>query len=205
MVLLLKCTMKHAIICYIIKHGKEGVTIESIYNICIAIGLIIPCICLVIDFIGNAFEFSDFDLDLHMGAGDIEISILPTSFMSLCALILVFGGAGRLLMNRLSTPLCIVISLVFGYIAAFIIQNMIKKLKSIKHEACHNEEILTLVGTVVNTILPNQLGTVSFDVKAGKITYVAKTDPDLCIKQGSRVVPLRFEDKILLVLPFEDE
>ncbi len=174
----------------------------TIFHIALAVGIILP----IISLIGNAL-FSVFDnvLDaFHLGLcpGDMTIGFLPVSAPSIYGGLIVFGGVGKaLLLYGASDLLALILSIVWGYVVAVVIQTFLNKLRNHKALALTSDSVLTCEkGKVVNAILPHRLGKVSFEIDGQLISFIAKAEnPEDKIAQNSQVEPIGFENKILVV------
>ena len=171
----------------------------TVFTIALAVGIILP----IVSIIGNAL-FSAFDnvVDaLHLGLcpGDMAVGLLPVSAPAIYGGLIVFGGLGRALL--LSQTLTLVLSIVWGYIIAVIIQTFINKLRNHKAFALSSDSVLDCEkGKVVNAILPHRLGKVSFLIDDQLISFIAKAEnPENKIPQDKEVEPVGFENKILVV------
>ncbi|HHV09041.1 MAG TPA: hypothetical protein GXX75_02030 [Clostridiales bacterium] len=147
------------------------------------------------------------DGDPGQGIGDmIAIGLLPTSSMALSALVVVFGAIGSILTYKgTGSIITFIAAIVFGYIAAVIVQSLIKTLKRIQvdNTGVDEKELLLYDGTVVDTILPGQLGTVSFvTLKNIRVSYPAKcADEELRLPAGRTVKVIEIKNGIFIVEP----
>ncbi len=145
--------------------------------------------------------------DPGQGIGDmIAIGLLPTSSMALSALAVVFGAIGSILTYKgTGNIITFIAAIVFGYVAAVIVQSLIKTLKRIQvdNTGVDEKELLLYEGTVVDTILPGQLGTVSFvTLKNIRVSYPAKcADEQLRLPTGRTVKVLEIKNGIFIVEP----
>ncbi len=143
------------------------------------------------------------EFDTGMG---LSIGFLPTSLMSLSALAITFGAVGSVMtMLGRGNILTLVVAAITGYIAAVIVQTIIKTLKKIqkRHYGINENELLMYDGKVVDTILPGQLGTVSFNtLKDVHVSYPARcTDGQLKLETGRLVKALEVNNGIFTVEP----
>ncbi len=144
-------------------------------------------------------------LELDTGAG-LSIGLLPTSLMSLSALAIIFGAVGSVMtMSGRGNILTFVVAAITGYIAAVIVQTIIKTLKKIqkRHYGINENELLMYDGKVVDTILPGQLGTVSFTtLKDVHVSYPARcTDGLIKLETGRLVKAIEVNNGIFTVEP----
>lgn len=180
---------------------------QTVYLTCVIVGVAVPIFSLIMGLIGDVFSavgdiVAHFDVHAGFGGG-FELSVLPTSLMSLSAGVLLFGGTGYLLGF---SPLCSVpiaifgIALAVGYLMSILIQNaVINRLRRIESPAHKNEDIFGMEGKVVDSIIEEGFGVVSFSTSAGKVTYPAKAEDGHRIGQGAAVIPVAFDKKILIV------
>ncbi len=144
--------------------------------------------------------------DLSADVGSFAIGFLPTSLMSLSALALIFGAVGAVMTltdkGRIVTFAAAAVS---GYIASVAVQTIIKTLKNIqkRNYGINENELLMYDGKVIDTILPGQLGTVSFHtLKDVHVSYPARcADPGLKLTAGRIVKATELKDGVFLVEP----
>lgn len=117
----------------------RGRSVKIIYTTCLWLGLIFGVIHLLFHFLGEIsdsissfFDWDFFDIDI---GDDFELCLLPLSFNSVGAGLLVFGGVGSLLDQSLSATATLILSLVCGYITAVLIQSLIRRLKKFSAES----------------------------------------------------------------------
>jgi hypothetical protein len=144
-------------------------------------------------------------LDLDTGSG-LSIGLLPTSLMSLSALAIIFGAVGSVMtMTGRGNILTFVVAAITGYIAAVMVQTIIKTLKKIqkRNYGINENELLMYDGKVVDTILPGQLGTVSFHtLKEVHVSYPARcANVQLRLETGRLVKALEVNNGIFTVEP----
>ena len=126
--------------------------------------------------------------------------------MSLSALAITFGAVGSVMtMTGRGSILTFVVAAITGYIAAVIVQTIIKTLKKIqkRNYGINENELLMYDGKVVDTILPGQLGTVSFTtLKDVHVSYPARcADEMLKLETGRLVKALEVNNGIFTVEP----
>ena len=156
----------------------------------------------------------DADVGIDLAADSPEIDaglalsfgLFPTSLMSLSALAITFGAVGSVmtLLGR-GNILTFVVAAITGYIMAVIVQTIIKTLKKIqkRNYGINENELLMYDGKVVDTILPGQLGTVSFyTLKDVHVSYPARcSDQQLKLEAGRPVKALEINNGIFTVEP----
>ncbi len=140
------------------------------------------------------------------GESLLAISLLPTSLLSLSALAIIFGAIGALMtMGNRNKILTFVLAAVFGYLASVIIQSIIKTLKKIqtRSSGINENELLLYDGRIVDTILPGQMGTVSFmTLKNVLVSYPAKCeDSNLKLEVGRIVRVKEYSNGVFIVEP----
>ena len=136
----------------------------------------------------------------------LSIGLLPTSLMSLSALAITFGAVGSVmtLVGR-GDIITFLVAAITGYIAAVIVQTIIKTLKRIqtRNYGINENELLMYDGKVVDTILPGQLGTVSFHtLKDVHVSYPARcANQGIKLETGKIVKALEVNNGIFTVEP----
>jgi hypothetical protein len=161
---------------------------------------------------------ADTDLTMESGPGSpvlgseletgsiLSIGLLPTSLMSLSALAITFGAVGSV-MTLLGSGniLTLVVAAITGYFAAVVVQTIIKTLKRVqtRNYGINENELLMYDGKVVDTILPGQLGTVSFNTLNNvHVSYPARcSDKQLRLETGRLVKALEVTNGIVIVEP----
>jgi hypothetical protein len=150
---------------------------------------------------------TDLGTHSHIGADThtmFSIGLIPTSLMSLSALAVTFGAVGGLLTySGKGTVITLAAAIVVGYVASVFVQTLIKTLKKAQTNSygIDEKELLLYDGKVVDTILPGQLGTVSFTtLKNVMVSYPAKcVDESLRIQTGKIVKVIEFREGIVFV------
>ena len=98
-----------------------------------------------------------------------------------------------------------IVALFTGYIASVIVQTIVKTLKKIqkRNYGIDENELLLYDGKVVDTILPGQLGTVSFTtLKDILVSYPARcSDEGLKLETGKIVKAKEIKNGIFIVEP----
>lgn len=140
------------------------------------------------------------------GGGFISIGFFPTSLMALSALAIVFGAVGSILIYfKTGKLLSFVLSLVAGYLASVVVQTIVKSLKKVqtRYYGISETELLMYDGKVVDTILPGQLGSVSFTtLKNISVSYPARClDQSLKLSTGKIVKLTELREGIAIVEP----
>ncbi len=203
----------------------------TIYLCFLAGGAVLPFLSVLFGSLSNGTDVdvdtdldidADFEVDTDLDTGSaldsavdspeldpgsvLSIGLLPTSLMSLSALAITFGAVGSVmtLLGR-GSILTIVVAAITGYIAAVIVQTIIKTLKRIqkRNYGINENELLMYDGKVVDTILPGQLGTVSFNtLKDVHVSYPARcADGLLKLETGRLVKALEVNNGIFTVEP----
>jgi hypothetical protein len=136
----------------------------------------------------------------------LAIGLLPTSAMALSTLAIVFGAVGSIMTYKGVTGIItLIVSALTGYAAAVIVQSFIRTLKKIQvnNTGVDEQELLLYEGTVVETILPGQLGTVSFlTLKNIRVSYPARcADEELRLSTGRVVRVIEKQNGIFIVEP----
>lgn len=186
----------------------------TFYLCFLAGGVVLPLLNTVLGFFSDGIDSdTDVDIDTEVG-GDIQsatdadmdidtdvgfdgepilaLSLLPTSLLSLSGLAIIFGATGALMtIGNWSKILTFILASIFGYLASVIIQTIIKTLKRIqtRSSVINENELLLYDGKIVDTILPGQLGTVSFlTLKNVLVSYPAKCDDSSLKLEPGRIV-----------------
>lgn len=155
----------------------------------------------------DAGEGIETDTDLDIGSDSVlSIGLLPASLMALSALALAFGAVGAVMTSTGKGKVITLIAALFvGYIASVIVQSLIKTLKRLQTRSygINENELLLYDGKVVDTILPGQLGTVSFvTLKGIRVSYPARCeDPELKLEAGKIVKALDYKEGVFIVIP----
>ncbi len=152
---------------------------------------------------GSPETLLDAGSDLH---SVLSFGLLPTSFWSLSSLAITFGAVGSVMtLNGKSRVITLIIAIVTGYLASVVIQTLIKTLKKVQTRSygINENELLLYDGKIIETILPGQLGTVSFVTLTDvRVSYPARCiDKDLRLETGRIVKAIEFKDGIFLVEP----
>lgn len=143
------------------------------------------------------------DIDSHLDSG-LAIGLIPTSFIALSALSLVFGTVGELMtIGNKGKILTLVVALVSGYLASVIVQSTIKTLKrlQVRNYGVKENEVLAYDGTIIDTILPGAIGSVSFTTLKGvMVSFPARcVDKEAKVQAGKVVVVKELVDGICYV------
>ena len=169
----------------------------NVYIVCMILGLAFPIISLVFNVFDAAFDvaFDGLDLDL----GDFDICFLPLSFNAICLAAVVFGGVGLLFPNKTAFYRNTVAAFA-AYIAAVLIQSLIKYLKSHSMDA---DELGVIVGKtclVSNRIPEGGYGAVVYK-EEGKadISIPAKGVDGEGFEQNETVVIERIDEHVAIV------
>lgn len=134
------------------------------------------------------------------------IGFLPTSLMALSALAITFGAVGSImLLSGKEKLITFVVSAITGYIASVVVQSIIKTLKKLqtRNYGINENELLMYEGKVIDTILPGQLGTVSFTtLKDVHVSYPARcADSSFRLAPGRVVKVLEIKNGVVIVEP----
>jgi hypothetical protein len=145
--------------------------------------------------------------DMMKGADSmLTIGLVPTSLLSLSALAIIFGAVGAFLtIAQKGKLLTLLLAAVFGYLASVIVQTLIKSLRKIQtnNSGVNENELLLYDGKIIDTVLPGQMGSVSFvTLKGERISYPAQCeDRSITLKTGRIVRAKEFKDGIFIVEP----
>lgn len=131
---------------------------QNIYIVCMIIGIALPLLSLVFDFLDSAFDFLALEF-LDLDLGDFTISFLPLSMNSLCMASLAFGTVS-LLLSELDIVKRHIIAGVIAYILAVFIQSIINYLKKNSMDADMIDSILERKCFVCNKIKSNGFGSI---------------------------------------------
>lgn len=155
----------------------------------------------------------DSDIDIDPGAGIapeidtmISVGLFPTSLMSVSALAITFGAVGGIMtLTGAGKIITFVASVLAGYLASVVVQTIIKSLRKAqtRSNGINENELLLYEGMVVDTILPGQLGSVSFvTLKNVRVTYPAKCVlEDSRLETGRAVKALEIKNGVFIVEP----
>lgn len=159
---------------------------------------------------------TDLDLDTDTTIADINtpadtdsilsFGLIPTSLMSVSSLAITLGAVGGVMtLAGAGKIITFVVSVLAGYLASVAVQTIIKSLKKAqtRSNGINENELLLYDGTVVDTILPGQLGSVSFvTLKNVRVTYPAKCVlKDLRLETGRVVKAVEIKNGVFLVEP----
>ncbi len=146
-----------------------------------------------------------FQLQADTGSG-IDLGLYPTSLMSLSALALIFGAVGGIMtLTGKGKVLTFVTAVIVGYVASVIVQTIIKSLKKIqtRNYGINENDLLMYDGTVIDTILPGQLGSVSFvTLQNVRVSYPARCDNrEIKLETGRSVRVKEIQHGVFIVEP----
>lgn len=162
---------------------------------------------------------TDLDVDTEIGSGSgvdmgtgadsggfISIGLFPSSLMSLSALAITFGAVGAIRSyGEKGIIVTLVIALIAGYVASVIVQSLIKTLRKVqkRNNSSSENEIVLYDGKVIDTILPGQLGTVSFlTLNNILVSYPAKCkDEKLKLETGRIVKAIELMNGVIIIEP----
>lgn len=173
---------------------------KDVYTVCLIIGVLLPIIALVFNFLDFAFDFitlEAFDIDF-LG---FDICFLPLSALSLCSALIMFGTLGLMLKSISIVPRNIIAG-ISAYILAVIIQSLIRYLKKHTVEADDDSSISSRNCFVVNRIPKDGYGSIvcKADGKSDKM-FVAISKDNCDITQDTEVVVYKIENNIAVVFP----
>lgn len=200
----------------------------TMYLCFLAGGAVMPIISVIFGAFGNGTDV-DVDTDMDVSAGtDVEIGsaadagtdldfeagtdtmfslgLLPTSLMSLSALAITFGAVGGVMTyGNKGKIITFIIAAISGYIASVFVQTIIKTLKKAQQvsNVVDEKELVLYDGKVIDTILPGQLGSISFTtLKNVMVSYPAKcSDESLKLETGKIVRVQEIKNGIFIVVP----
>ncbi len=152
---------------------------------------------------------SDLDTDMNEASGTdslVSIALLPTSLSSISAMAITFGAFGTVMTlsnhRSLST---FILALLLGYLVSVMVQTIIKSLKKIqsRNTGVDENELLLYDGKIIDTILPGQLGTVSFvTLNNTLVSYPARCDDNSMKLTAGRTVKVKeFKNGVFIVEP----
>lgn len=154
---------------------------------------------------------ADIDTDLDIGSeldfgSAFSIALYPTSLMSLATLAIIFGAVGAVMtLTGKGAIFAFVLAVILGYLASIAVQSILKTLKKLqtRNSAFNERELMLYDGTVVDTILPGQIGSVSFvSLSNIRVNYPAKcSDDSLRLVTGKAVKVKEIKDGIIIVEP----
>jgi hypothetical protein len=135
-------------------------------------------------------------IDLHPGTDSlISIGFFPTSLMSVSSLAITFGAVGSIMtFTDKGRVITFVIAVITGYISSVVVQSIIKSLKKAqtRSSGVDENELLLYDGTVIDTVLPGQLGSVSFvTLQNVRVSYPAKCSDETLRLETGRIVKVK--------------
>lgn len=136
----------------------------------------------------------------------VTLGLLPTSLMSVSSLAITFGAVGSIMtFTGKGRVITFVIAVIAGYFASVIVQSIIKSLKKAqtRSSGIDENELMLYDGTIIDTVLPGQLGSVSFvTLKDLRVSYPAKcTDAALRLETGRIVKVKEIQNGVFIVEP----
>lgn len=182
---------------------------EKVFLVCCVIGCIFPLITLIFsgiaDAVDGAFDFLDFDMDVGFEIGDTTICLLPLSINSICTGLLIYGLLGTFLYRGDNLWAVNLVGIGFAYLAAVVVQTMIRKLRKVEHTTYSKEQLLLFDAKVINTIIEGGFGAISVSTYDGITTnYPAKAEnPKQKIPQNTIVTIVEFQENLAIVKPKE--
>lgn len=200
----------------------------TMYLCFLAGGAVLPILSAVFGFFGDGADAdigagdgmdtgidldADLDVDLDSNFGietefgtAFSLGLLPTSLMAISTLAIIFGAVGAILTySGKGTLITLTIAAISGYAASVVIQTIVKTLKRLQTRSygLDENELLLYDGKVVDTILPGQLGSVSFTTLNNvKVSYPARcTDQDQRLETGRVVRVKEIKNGVFIVEP----
>lgn len=190
----------------------------TIYLCFLAGGAVLPFVSFLLGTLGDGMDANihsdvhvDTDVDMHTDINvgtDVgtmfSIGLFPSSLMSISALAITFGAVGGIMSySGKGKVITFVAAIIAGYLASIIVQSIIKTLKKVQKNSygIDENELLLYDGKVVDTILPGQLGTVSFmTLKNVLVSYPARCDDDsVRLETGKIVKAIELKNGIFIV------
>lgn len=156
--------------------------------------------------VGDSFPVGH-QVSLEAGSESfVTLGLLPTSLLSISALAITFGASGALMTyGKAGKFLTFLVSLLIGYFFSVVIQSILKSLKKVQkmNSGIDEKELLLYDGTVIDTILPGQMGTVRFTtLKDVSVSYPAICDDkDIKLVSGKIVKVKEFKNGVFIVEP----
>ena len=170
----------------------------NIYWICMILGLAFPIISLVFNVFDFAFDAIAVDF-LDLDVGDFDICFLPLSFNAICMAAITFGGVGLLLQNEPPMQRNIIAG-ILGYVAAVVIQSIIKYLKKHSTDAKYIDKILGKECIISNRVPEHGYGAIVYKEEGqADISMPAKSEDSLVYEQGTRVLVVDVKDQVAIV------
>ena len=136
----------------------------------------------------------------------ISIGFIPTSLFAISALAITFGGVGSIMtLSAQGKIITLVMSLIVGYLVSVLVQTILKSLKRIQsiNSGINENELMLYDGKVIDTILPGQMGTVSFvTLKDVLVSYPARCDDKNVKLETGRIVKVKeIKNGVFIVEP----
>lgn len=175
---------------------------DKVYLVCMILGIVFPLLSIVFDVFDNVFDalFSSIEF-LEFDGAEVDLWFLPLSANSIFGFLLFFGGSGRLLKYTGKGNISIfLIACVIGYVAAILIQLLIRKLKKVESPSINMTDLLLYEGKVENAIAEKGYGSVSFWVHDTVVTYPAKSFDGHKILQGTTVKVKEIQEQNIVVV-----
>lgn len=169
--------------------------LSTIYICCIAAGLAVPLISVLLGAVGGVFDFGfDVDADVNLD------SPAPVNFMSICFAVVVFGAVGRLCLSYMHPLLSILLGLAAAVLAGWVIGKfIIKPLKRNRPLAQNIRDLRWKEGVVMLEIRRDFVGTITVQSATGsKVTYSASLSPSAqqeILPIGTPVIIVEVDEK----------
>lgn len=149
----------------------------------------------------------DTGLGVHSASDSlISVGFLPTSLMSVSSLAITFGAVGSIMtFADKGRVITFAIAVLAGYLASVVVQSIIKSLKKAqtRSSGLDENELLLYDGTIIDAVLPGQLGSVSFvTLKDVRVSYPAKCADEALKLESGRIVRVKeIKNGVFIVEP----
>lgn len=179
--------------------------LNIMYDVFIALGLVLPLLSLI--FGGLDSVLADFDIDLD---GDGDLGPIPINFNCLVFSLTILGCTAKIL-GYLDCPkyASLIIGIIIAIIVYFTIYNLvIKPLKKSNPVATKIDDLISKNVKVITTIPIDGIGEIMYtDATGSKISYLAKYkfgdfEEHKSIKIDSIVKVIGYEENTLIVERF---
>ncbi len=168
---------------------------RALYYIFFCAGVVYTLIAFIL---GGIFDGLDIGGD--GGFDGFFSSLKPIIIVSF---VTVFGGIGLITINSLPWYLSLLISTVSALILALLINRfiIIPLYKAQNTSSPIKSELIGREASVINTILKNNYGSITYSYKGNTYTSPARNLEEDEIKQGASVVIIKIEDSVFYVMP----
>lgn len=174
---------------------------ESVYSLCLIVGLALSVISFLSSMIGDAADSVVDALCMQFDIPGTDIALFPVSSVALCMTAILFGGTGKMMtIAGFNGAVTVASAAGAGLAGGILMQNLIKFLKKhgIQKETMVDDS-MSATGTVILKIPGDGLGTVSIRSKGSKHSYRARSSDGESIEQGTDVTVLSIEDGVAIV------